>query len=138
MGTRQQHERTRRLLQRLVDDQGWAGTPVMIIGILFLLLIGFQATLWLNGKNVAEAATQSGYTVARAYESNDDAGVAAAQQLLDELRGSLRDAKITITRTADTVTVTVTGRVATVMPGVELPPVTSTLTGPTERWVPAQ
>jgi hypothetical protein len=64
--------------------------------------------------------------------------VAAAQQLLDELRGSLRDAKITITRTADTVTVTVTGRVATVMPGVELPPVTSTLTGPVERWVPAQ
>ncbi|MDZ5146341.1 hypothetical protein [Microbacterium testaceum] len=134
---RRSRERWSGIRGRLSRDDGWAGTAILWIGSLTVLLIGFQAAFWFNGVNVAQAAAQSGYTISRAYESNADAGQAAARQLINGIPGSLRDPTVTIIRTADTVTVTVTGRVAMLVPGIELPPVTYTLTGPVERWVPA-
>lgn len=41
---------------------------------------------------------------------------------------------VVVQRTAETVTVTVTGTVATLLPGLPVT-VSRTVTGPTERWV---
>ena len=135
---RQQQGRLVRIRTRLAEDDGWAGSALLYVGFFLLLLVGVQVALWFNGFNVAQAAAQSGYTVSRSYQSNADAGRATAQQLVDGIRGSLTDANITINRAPDTVIVTVSGRVATILPGLDglIPPVTYTLTGPVERWVP--
>lgn len=121
---------------RLRGDEGWAGTTVLFLGAIFLLLAGVQVTLWFVGVNMAQAAAQSGYTVSRAYESNPAAGENAAHQIL---KGSnaLQEPRVSISRTEEIATVTVTGRVTSVLPGIDLPPVTYTVTGPVERWMPA-
>lgn len=137
MKARRQYSRRLLLREQLGAEDGWAGTVVLILGTLFVLLGGLQIALWFNGKNVAQAAAQSGYTVARAYESTASAGQASALQLIDGIPGSLRNPAVTINRAAETVTVTVSGRVAMIVPGLELPPVSYTITGPVERWVPA-
>ncbi|KDA04568.1 hypothetical protein DC31_06285 [Microbacterium sp. CH12i] len=138
-GIRQHQERLARFRAKLESEGGWASTVVLILGTIFLVLGGLQVALWFNAVNVAQAAVQSGYSVARAYESNADAGKSTALQLIAGIPLSLRDPSVSINRTADTVTVTVTGNATAVLPGIELllQPVTYTHTGPVERWVPA-
>ena len=126
-----------RIRGQLQRDEGWAGTVILLLATLFLLLAAFQGALWANGSNVAEASAQAGYTVARSYESTAQAGRTAALELITGIPGSLSDANVTVTRTAETVTVTVAGRVKSILPGITMPLVTQTITGPVERWVPA-
>lgn len=137
MRIRQQQERFTRLRAKLSREDGWAGTVVLIIGTMFLLLFGVQGFVWFTASNAAQIAAQSAYAVARSYESTPDAGQAAAIQLLGSMPGTLRDPVVTVNRTAEVVTVTVTGQVTEVVPGGLIPPATYTLTGPVERWVPA-
>lgn len=137
MRIRQQQEQLARLRARLAREDGWAGTVVLIIGTMFLLLLGVQGFVWFNASNAAQIAAQSAYTVARSYESTPEAGQAAAIQLLDSMPGTLRDPVVTVNRTAESVTVTITGQATEVIPGGLIPSATYTLTGPVERWVPA-
>lgn len=132
-----QQGRLARLRAMLSREDGWAGTVVLILGTMFLLLLGAQGFVWWNATNAAQIAAQSAYTVARSYESTPEAGRVAAIQLLQSMPGTLRDATVTVNRTAETVTVTVTGQATEVIPGGLIPPTTYTLTGPVERWVPA-
>lgn len=101
-----------------------------------LVLLGLQLGTWYLGNDAANVATQAAYTVARAYESDSAAGIASANQLLDGT-GFLTGTNVTINRTVDTVTVTVTGQPVSLIPGLTLPAIERTLTGPIERWVPA-
>lgn len=126
-----------RLRAQLQRDEGWAGTVILLLATLFLLLGAFQGALWANGSNVAETSAQAGYTVARSYESTADAGRTAAIELINGIPGSLTDTQVTVNRTAETVTVTVSGRVKSILPMITMPLVTQTITGPVERWVPA-
>lgn len=137
MGIRQQQGWLTRLRERASREDGWAGTVVLIIGTMFLLLLGVQVFVWWNASNAAQIAAQSAYTAARSYESTSEAGQAAAIQLLDSMPGTLRAPVVTVNRTAESVTVTVTGQATEVIPGGLIPPATYTLTGPVERWVPA-
>lgn len=138
MSTHKLHRPTlSRLRARLRSEDGWAGQVFGILGIGILVFAGLQTMFWAIGSGTAQAAADFGYSTARAYQSTDQAGEATAQQLIAQIRGSLRDPQVTVSRTAETVTVTVTGRVPMLLPGLELPPVTRTQTGPIERWVPA-
>lgn len=125
-----------RIRARLRGDAGWVGTVFLLIGTLFLILAALQAALWAVGTNTAQAASQAAYTAARAYQSDPAAGRASAQALIGSGRG-LTDPTVIVTRTPDQVTVTVTGNVRSILPGITLPPVTRSITGPVERWVPA-
>lgn len=126
-----------RLWARLKRDEGWAGTVVLLLGTLFLLLGAFQGALWANGSNLAEASAHAGYTTARSYNATPQSGKNAALALLAGVPGSLSDVQVTVTRTATTATVNVSGRVKSIIPGIDMPRVTQTSEGPVERWVPA-
>lgn len=137
-GTRWQ-QGLERVRSRLRGDEGWAGTALMYLGVLFMLFTGFQVAFWFNGYTVSQGAAQAGYTVARSYESTAEAGRASAMQFLERLDGAVTNPTVTVTRTPDQVAITVTGTITVIVPGLEgvLPQVSYTLTGPVERWVPA-
>lgn len=134
---RQQQERLRALRALLARDEGWAGTAMLFMATLLLLLIGFQTAWWFAGYNVAQTAAQAAYTDSRAYQAPADAGKSTAEQLVANTRQTLRNPRVTIIRGADTVTVTITGNAVALLPGIEAPPISYTMTGPIEKWVPA-
>src|SRR5690606_24459887 len=123
---------------RLRGDEGWAGTALMYLGVLFMLFTGFQVAFWFNGYTVSQGAAQAGYTVARSYESTPEAGKASAMQFLERLDGTVTNPTVTVTRTPEQVSVAVSGTIVVIVAGLEgvLRPVSYTLTGPVERWVP--
>ncbi len=125
----------RRLRDRLREEDGYAGTAIAYPAVILLCLALFQFGLYYVASNTAEAAAETAYQQARAYQATAAGGITAGQGLLGP--GSLlHDGRITITRTAAQATVAVTGQAITILPGLPVPPIVKTLTGPTERWVP--
>jgi hypothetical protein len=104
-------------------------TPLLAL----LLLLVVQFGVWAHAQHIAQAAANEALQVARAYHSSAAAGDAQAGELLDQAGGSiLTDRSVSVTRTATTVMVTITGRAATVVPGLRAP-VRISVTGPVER-----
>lgn len=125
----------RRLSARLREEDGYAGTAIAYPAVIVLCLAIVQFGLYYAASNTAQAAAWTAYQQARSYEASVHDGTTAGMQLLQP--GSLlHDGHITITRTAAEVTVATTGTAVTILPGLPLPPVTRTLSGPVERWIP--
>lgn len=137
MSSRSMTTRARRLWVAVAREDGYASEVVILPGIFLLLFAALQGALWYLGSNVAQTAAVAAYSNARAYQSTTSAGQAVGTQIIDGMPGFLQNPQVDITRTATTVTVTITGRAESLIPGVQLPPVTRTITGPVERWVPA-
>jgi len=114
-----------------------AGDVILAVGALLFVISALQFALWYMGTNVAQNAAVAAYNSARAYQSTPAAGSAAAGQVISQMGSFLPGANVDVRRTATTVTVTVTGSVASIVPGLSIPGVTRTVTGPVERWVPA-
>ena len=100
---------------------------------IFAFTAAVQMVMWglaaLGAHYTAEHAAQT----TRLYGSSAAAGREDATTMLDSTVGvALADAHPTVTRTAATVTVTITGHAVTVVPGLR-PPVTVTVTVPVER-----
>ena len=124
-----------RLRDRLREENGYAGTAIAYPAVIVFCLALFQFGLYYVASNTAQAAAETAYQQARAYQSTPADGVAAGQELLGP--GSLlHNSDVTITRTPTTATVTVTGDAVTILPGLPVPQVVKTLTGPIERWIP--
>ncbi len=124
------------LLRRADGVDAIPGTAVLLIGLLLFCFTATQAAFWYVGQNVAQAAANAAYQQARSYQATDQDGVDAAQRTLGANAGLLTDPTVLVTRDATTVTVTITGSPVSFLPGLQLPPVDKTLTGPIERWVP--
>ena len=91
-----------------------------LLGLLLLLVAQFA--LWAHATHIAQAAANAGVQSARAYSSTADAGRTDATTVLDHLAGTvLIDPHVDAERTATTATVSVTGRVVAVVPGLHLP-----------------
>lgn len=104
--------------------------PVMII--LTMLVLQF-AMLW-HGKHVAAAVAQTGVQGAAGYRATAADGQAgAAGYLADVAPNLLRDATVTVDRTATAVTARVTARIPSVVPFAHFD-VTEAVTGPVERF----
>lgn len=131
----QRTRRRTRLTARLQEEHGYAGTAIAYPAVVVLCLAIVQFGLYYAAENTAQAATWTAYQQARTYQATIADGRAAGRQLLDG-RSLLTGGRIEITRTADTVTVTTTGTAVTILPGLPLPTVARTLTGPVERWIP--
>jgi Flp pilus assembly protein TadG len=102
-----------------------------LLGLLLLLVVQFG--VWAHARHIAQAAANEASQVARAYQSSAAAGSAQGQAILDQTGGSvLTDRGVSVTRTATTVTVTVVGHAANVVPGFS-PTVRVTVSGPVER-----
>ena len=104
--------------------------PVMIL--LTMLVLQF-AMLW-HGKHVAAAVAQTGVQGAAGYRFSAADGQAQAEgYLADVAPNLLRDAAVTVDRTAATVTARVTARIPSVLPFTEFD-VQESATGPVERF----
>lgn len=127
--------RNRTLRDRLREEDGYAGTAIVYPAVIVFCLALYQFGLFYVASNTAQAAAETAYQQARAYQATPADGVAAGRELLGP-GALLRDGNVTITRTATTATVTVTGDAVTILPGLPMPPIVKTLIGPIERWVP--
>ena len=104
--------------------------PVLIA----LVLVPFQVALWWHARQVADAAATEAVDAAQVVDATEADGVRAAEWLLDAA-GNLVDPQVTISRTAETVTVQVTGRAPRLLPGLDWD-VTAVSSGPIERFIP--
>jgi Flp pilus assembly protein TadG len=109
---------------------------VIIYPVLLLFLFGvFQASLWLHARDLAHGAATAAYHAARTLDGSSGAGRAAGMAALDTGNGSIESPNVTVTRTPETVIVTVTGSISMTIPGFPGSNVRETVTGPVERYV---
>ena len=109
--------RWRRL--RGTADRGNASVEAVIIVpiIVLLTLLVVQFVLVWHGRHVAQAAAQGAARSAAAYQADPGAGQAGGNQHLAEVAPNLLPGHaVTVTRDSDTVTVTVSAHVLTVIP----------------------
>ena len=104
-------------------------TPLLMV----LLMAAVQFAIWQHAAHMARAAANDGLQTTRAYGSSAEAGTADTATILASLSGNvLNNPQVSATRSTTTASVTVTGRAASVIPGLSLP-VTITVTAPVER-----
>ena len=104
--------------------------PVLIA----LVLVPFQVGLWWHAKQVADAAATEGVDAAQVAAATEADGERAAHWFLD-VAGNIAEPRVTVTRTAETVTVEVTGRAPRLLPGFDWQ-VTARAVAPVERFIP--
>lgn len=129
--------RARRLLGRLRSEEGWAGTAIAYPAVVVLCLAIFQFGFYYLAGTTAESVADLTYQEARSYHATDADGIAAGAAALVTNRALLTGGHTTVTRTPTIVTVTVTGHALVMLPGLPLPEIRRTRSGPVERWVPA-
>jgi Flp pilus assembly protein TadG len=102
--------------------------PVLLLVLMFIV----QFALVAHARSVVEAAAEQGSAVARRADGTQ----AETVKYLDKLGPKMLTTRsVSASRTADTATVTVTGTVLSLVPGIH-PKVKETASGPVERYVP--
>lgn len=121
------------------DERGSMSLAQVVItapALLFLLMLIVQFGLMFHARNVAEQAAQEGAAAARRFDGTAEQGRVDALQLLAAVGdGTLMGRDVQVRRTSTTATVTVTGTVVAVVPGLALT-VTESASGPVETYVP--
>ena len=124
-----QHDRRAQHTDRERGDQ--AVSALLTWPVFLLVVVGMvQGGLWFHAKNLSHSAASAGYHAARMVNGTDGDGRQAADSVLAGAAGS-----VSVSRGAQVVSVTVTTTVPVVVPFLEGPPVTETVSGPAERWV---
>ena len=100
---------------------------------LFLLMAVVQFALWYHGGQVIRTAAQDAARVARAQGASDADGRIRAEAVMGGSGSLFASRSVMTSRQGDVVRVTVTGRVASVLP-VRMPTLTKTAEGPVERF----
>jgi Flp pilus assembly protein TadG len=92
-------------------------TPLLLL----LLMVLAQVALWQHATHIAQAAAAQALNAARVQHGSTTDGHAAAHELLGQLgHGPLRDPQVTVTRTAQQATATVSGTATAVIPWLRL------------------
>ncbi|MEU6511000.1 TadE/TadG family type IV pilus assembly protein [Streptomyces sp. NPDC046942] len=128
--------RRRALGARLRDDRGNGSVEVAVLAVVVLMLVFtiIQVGLYYHARKVAQSAARQGVDTGRRFGSSPGDGVAQAQDFLGKFGGSVRGAAVSsVGSTAEELHITVTGHVATLVPGLELT-VSQDAHGPLERW----
>lgn len=108
---------------------------VILMPLMFLALFAAtQAALIYHGRTAAIASAQEGARAAAAQHATTSDGHAAAAAFLQDAggQGVLNGVNITVTRTPQTATATVSGTTLSVIPGWS-PRITQSATAPVER-----
>ncbi|TKG60352.1 MULTISPECIES: TadE/TadG family type IV pilus assembly protein [Pseudonocardiaceae] len=127
-----------RLRCALRGDRGEATLELVIATplVLLALLAIIQFAVWSHATHVAQAAASQALAATRTQDGTTSAGHAAGQRLLAELAaGPLRHPDVTVSRGATTVSVSIRGEAAAVLPGVHLH-VHAEAVGEVERFMP--
>lgn len=120
---------------------GDTGAETVSLAVLFpiaivLILGGVQAGLYWDARNVLAAAAQAGANTGRVlHATTDDATSAATSFVTRSGTRRISHPAVSAERTADTVTVTVTGTAQKIIPipGIEFR-ISMGATAPVERW----
>lgn len=126
-----------RVRARLRGDRGSVTTETVAAFPLLMLLIAaaVQFGMWGLGQIGAQQAANHALQTTRVADGTPTAGRADATALLEGLAGGfIEDETVTVTRTADTATVTISGH-APILFGITIP-VHSTVSAPTEAFRP--
>ena len=122
------------LRSRRWDDRGEvAANAAVFAAVVLLVFFCVQFGLWFHGRQVAASAAQHAVDAARVEQGTAAAGEATGYEYLDQV-GGIDPATVTVSRTADTVTATVSGDPPSIL-GFFHVGVTVTVTGPVERIV---
>lgn len=118
---------------RWSGEQGDISSSLIVLPLVLLAIaVCMQAGLVLHANNVANAAAQDGLRAAQLDGANDGNGTVAAENTLALFDG-IEAAKVTVSRTEDTVTVRIEGEVAVPLNGV-FSSFNVSATGPIERF----
>ncbi len=121
------------------DEVGAASvvqTVIVAPALLLMLMVIVQFALFEHAQSVAEDAAQQGAEVARRFDGSEATAHDEAERYLTALGPKmLTSHSITVRRTQQQATVTITGRVISLVPGIHLR-IRETSVGPTERYVP--
>ena len=124
---------------RVRDERGTASlaqTVLVAPALLFALMLIVQFGLLFHAQNVAENAAQEGAAAGRRFGGSQAGAAERARMFLAELGPRmLTNRTVTAQRTPETASVTVSGTVISVVPGLDLR-VEETALGPVERYVP--
>ena len=117
-------------------DTGLTSTELAVLMpvVIALVLAPFQVGLWWHASQVADAAARDAVDAAQVAGATEADGEAAAMRFLDAA-GNLTRPAVSVARSTDTVTVTVTGRAPRLLPGFDWQ-VTARASGPVERFIP--
>ncbi|MER8160043.1 TadE/TadG family type IV pilus assembly protein [Streptomyces sp. NPDC094472] len=121
---------------RLRGDRGAATVElaVLVPVVLVLALTAIQVGFYYHARKVAQSAARQGVEAGRQLGADEGDGVTQAQQFLSKYGNSVRGAQVSSAGSnADQVRITVTGSVATLVPGLELD-LTQSAEAPIERW----
>jgi Flp pilus assembly protein TadG len=122
------------------SDRG-AGAAEIVIAVpllMLLILLVVQFAVWAHAASVAQATAEEALAAARVQGGSAAAGQQRASQVLGQIGSAvLIGPQVSVTRTAATATVQIhaTAEQIIPLPGLKLP-VTVTVTGPVERFVP--
>jgi Flp pilus assembly protein TadG len=126
-----------RARRRAEDEQGSSTVEFVICAALmvFMLMVIMQIAIYFHLRSVATTAAHHGLDRVRVVNGTSQSGIAAANEFLDQAGRSLEARSVDATRTQQTSTVTVTGRVISVVPLLDLH-VSVTVEAPSERVTP--
>jgi Flp pilus assembly protein TadG len=131
--------RLRDRLRHVDADGGYSVLEVAIVLpiVFFLIMLIVQWAIVWHARSVTEAAAQEGLRTAEDYQSSAAQGKADAITYLTQVAPhSLPNPHVTVTRTTNAATVTVTAHVASVIPFGHFT-VTESASGPVETYVDA-
>ena len=103
--------------------------------MVMLLLVIVQFALYFHLRAVAQTAARHGLDHVRVIDGSTDAGITAANEFLDQGGRSLVNRDLTAERSAVASSMSVSGMVVSIIPGVNLR-VEVTVDAPTERVTP--
>lgn len=103
--------------------------------MVMILLTIVQVGVYFHARAVAQTAARHGLDEVRVVYGSSAAGEAAANAFLDQSGGGIENRVVSADRTATTASVTVTGTVVTILPGLSLT-VEVEVDAPVERVTP--
>jgi Flp pilus assembly protein TadG len=132
--------RVGRAKRRAGGDRG-AGSAEIVIAVpllMLLILLVIQFAVWEHAEAIAHATAEEALAAARVQGGTAADGQQRAAQVISQIGSSvLTGPQVSVTMTPADVTVDVTGTAERVLPVPGLSfPVTATVTGPVERFVP--
>lgn len=123
--------RATRRSERGAEALQYAITAAIIIPLIFAVI---QTGIFFYARSIASGAADKALQAARVETGSAGAGRSAGTQFISAAGPrALSGTSVSVDRGADTTTVTVTGRMPSVVPFLRLPELTAQAQGPTER-----
>lgn len=134
--TQQQLRASERARAFLHDERGASSSVAFMVlfpVVMLVLFVGLHLTIGSIGQSAAQGAAVAAYNQGRLYGASTSAAEAYGQQIIENSVGVL-GGTVDVGSDGNTVTVTVTAEVPTIVPGIGNQ-VSATVSGPVERWV---